>query len=210
LRGGRFKSGFARAALAAGLLAALAGGCKRKAAAPVPAGPCLGSDVCGPGRYCSFSPALCGRGPTPGSCKLRPASCTGDYAPVCACDGKVYDDECAAHLAGHDLDVTGRCEAVIPDWAPCGPRYCDARTSYCEIYLSDVFEIPTTYTCRPLPEACRPGAGAARDGGAGAGAAPTCSCFPAETPCLSFCGPLPTGGVTGFHLTCQGVKEPRK
>jgi hypothetical protein len=75
------------------------------------------------------------------------------------------------------------------------------RTSYCQIYLSDVFEIPTTYTCRPLPATCLP-----RD----AGAAPTCDCFPRDTPCLSFCGPLPTGGLTGFHLTCQGRKEPRR
>ena len=198
-----------RGAVIAGVLLALVGGCKRgsSGAAPVPAGPCLGNAVCGPGRYCAFSPALCGRGPAPGSCKLRPASCTGDYAAVCGCDGKVYDDECAAHAAGVDLDVTGRCETVIPDWAPCGPRYCDVRTTYCEIYLSDVFEIPTTYTCRPLPPSCRP----VEDGGADdAGASPACDCFPAGTPCLSFCGPLPTGGLTGFHLTCQGVKEPKR
>jgi hypothetical protein len=195
----------AAAVVAAIACAALIGGCKRggQATTSALAASCLGNAACGPGEFCAFSPALCGRGPVPGSCKPRPASCGKDHTPVCGCDGKIHDDECAAHAAGVDLDVTGSCKAVLPDWAPCGPRYCDVRTSYCEIYLSDVFEIPTTYTCRPLPAACRPVAG-------DAGAHPTCGCFPAGTPCLSFCGPLPTGGLTGFHLTCQGVKEPKR
>jgi hypothetical protein len=83
--------------------------------------------------------------------------------------------------------------------AACGASYCDARESYCEIYLSDVPEPPTDYACRPLPKACKPNDDAT----------PSCDCFPPDTPCLSFCGPLPTGGgVTAFHLTCQGKKPP--
>ena len=117
---------------------------------------------------------------------------------MCACDGKVYDNEGLAHAAGQDLAVMGGCPAQIPNYAACGPHYCDARTSYCEIYLSDVFELPTDHFCRPLPEACKPVAGVAR----------ACACFPASTPCLSFCGPLQTGGIDAFHLTCQGKKPP--
>jgi hypothetical protein len=98
---------------------------------------------------------------------------------------------------GVDLATLGGCPP-IPDWAPCGPRYCDARTSYCEIYLSDATQPPTDYACKDVPASCR------RE----SGAAPTCACFPAHTPCLSFCGPLPTGGLEAFHLTCQGVKRP--
>jgi hypothetical protein len=174
--------------------------CKRRAAA-VAETACLSNAACGEGRHCVFSPGLCGRGPVPGRCEPRPASCETARALACGCDGKVYDNDCLAHAAGVDLAVMGGCDTTLPDWAACGPRFCDVRASYCEIYLSDVFEIPTTYTCRPLPVACRP-----RDGGA----APTCDCFPAGTPCHAFCGPLPTAGVTGFHLTCQGVKEPRR
>lgn len=115
---------------------------------------------------------------------------------MCGCDGKIYDDECDAHAHGVDPDVMGGCKGTVADFVPCGAHYCDARTSYCEIYLSDVLEPPPDHACRPLPSACLPNA--ARP--------PSCDCFPAETPCLSFCGPMWTPGIQGFHLTCQGVK----
>jgi hypothetical protein len=174
--------------------------CKHKSKAAVPA-PCLSNASCPIEQFCSFSPGLCGRGPTPGTCQPRPIQWPTVHAPVCGCDGNVYENETQAHMEGVDLAVMGGCKSVLVDWAPCGPRYCDVRTTYCEIYLSDVFEIPSTYNCRPLPPACLPGA----DGFP----ARTCDCFPKDTPCLSFCGPLPTGGIPGFHLTCQGVKERR-
>ena len=197
-------SGRARAVARALLVVTLVGGvaCRRhETAVEVGAAACLSNAACAVGQYCAFSPGLCGRGPTPGACRPKPAACAPSRAPVCGCDGNTYDSDCQAHAAGVDLAVMGGCKTVLPDWAPCGPRFCDVRTSYCEIYLSDVFEIPTTYTCRRLPAACRP-----RD----AGPAPSCDCFPAGTPCLAFCGPLPTGGPPGFHLTCQGVKEPAR
>jgi len=190
----------ARAALV--IVASLAAnGCRKPAVAPATPTTCLQNSACAADEYCVFAPGLCGRGPVAGTCELRPTSCPPAHAPVCGCDGQVHDGACAARAAGVDLAVMGGCQEAVPDWAPCGPHYCDVRTSYCQIYLSDVFEIPTTYTCRPLPASCLP-----RDGGA----APTCDCFPRDTPCLSFCGPLPTGGLTGFHLTCQGRKEPRR
>ncbi|HEX4334920.1 MAG TPA: hypothetical protein VH062_03340 [Polyangiaceae bacterium] len=121
-------------------------------------------------------------------------ACEG-HAPVCGCDGNVYPDECAAQAKGVDLAEGGGCKPV-PDFIPCGQRYCDAHTSYCEIYMSDVLEPPTTHTCRALPAACL------------AAHSTDCGCFPAGTPCSSFCGPMWTGGVPGFHLTCQGVQVP--
>jgi hypothetical protein len=124
------------------------------------------------------------------------------YAPVCGCDGNLYPSACAAHAAGVDLAVMGGCKERIANYAPCGRRYCDVRTSYCEIFLSDVFDLPTDYFCRPLPPSCL----------AGDGSPPGCDCFPADTRCRSFCGPLPSapGAASGFHLTCQGRLPPNE
>ncbi|HEX3597909.1 MAG TPA: hypothetical protein VHU80_22525 [Polyangiaceae bacterium] len=159
--------------------------------------PCRGETDCPPDEYCAYAPALCGKGHVPGVCRLKPRQCA-EATPVCGCDGKVYGTACAAHASGVDLAELGGCKTPVFDFIPCGQRYCDARTSYCEIYLSDVLEPPTTHACRPLPESCKPGASHP----------PECDCFPSGTPCTSFCGPMWTGGVRGFHLTCQGVRAP--
>ncbi|HEX3774535.1 MAG TPA: hypothetical protein VHV51_08725 [Polyangiaceae bacterium] len=162
---------------------------------------CHDNSSCARNEYCEFEPGLCGKGQAPGTCRARPTACpsgAGTYEPVCACSGKVYDNACAAHAAREDLAVMGGCKAIIPDFAACGANYCDAHKSYCEIYLSDVFDLPTDHFCQPLPDACK----------LTNGKKPSCDCFPKETPCLSFCGPLATGGIDAFHLTCQG-KHPK-
>ena len=165
-----------------------------------PAGGCRTHADCSSDAYCEFTPGLCGAGKRAGSCRPRPAACTEPYAPACGCDGHVYESPCSAHAAGVDLAVTGGCKEAIRGYAPCGRSYCDVKIAYCEVFLSDVREIPTDYFCRPLPPGCRPGDGSAR----------TCDCFPADTRCRSFCGPLPTapGAEVGFHLTCQGQRPP--
>jgi hypothetical protein len=125
-------------------------------------------------------------------------ACARESHPVCGVDHRVYDSEQAARGAGVELSITGGCKTVIVDFIPCGAHYCDARRDYCEIYLSDVPELPTSQTCRSLLAGCKPSTGSQ----------PACDCFPRETPCLTFCGPTFTGGTPGFHLTCQGVKVP--
>jgi hypothetical protein len=147
-----------------------------------------------------YAPGLCGKGKKPGVCAPKPVSCAGPYAPVCGCDGQVYDSECAAHASGIDVSTTGGCKRAIPGWVACGGHFCDVGTSYCEMFLSDVLDPPSDYFCRPLPASCLP-----RDG-----AVPGCECFPPGTRCGTFCGPLPTapGAPSGFHLTCQGRRPP--
>jgi len=153
----------------------------------------LSDAACGADAYCAYTPRLCGKGKRAGVCTKKPLRCESPYSPVCGCDGHTYDSECAANAAGVDLSVNGGCGAKLADWMPCGAHYCDARTSYCEIVLSDVFELPTDSTCKPLPAACVPANGAT----------PSCDCFPSGTRCRSFCGPIETGGLAGFHLTCR-------
>jgi hypothetical protein len=175
-------------------IAAATGACRSRSAGPRTCSPVA---PCAAGEYCAYQPQICGKGTRLGTCRAATVGC-GTGAPACGCDGNVYPSECAAHDAGVDLDVTGGCRADVPDFIHCGPRFCDAKTQYCEIYLSDVLEPPPDYACKPLPSTCVPDGGKAR----------TCDCFPPGTPCLSFCGPMPTGGVEGLHLTCQGVKHP--
>jgi hypothetical protein len=170
------------------------------ASAPDARGPCHANADCPADDACVFTPGLCGKGKRSGACLPRPAVCTEMYEPVCGCDGKVYESACAARIAGVDVSVTGGCKEKIAGWAACGGHYCDVRTSYCEIFLSDVPEPPTDSFCRALPPSCLPGDGAARG----------CDCFPRGTRCAEFCGPLPTapGAMSGFHLTCQGRRAP--
>jgi hypothetical protein len=155
---------------------------------------CAAQGACGLAEYCAFQPSLCGKGKRPGRCRPSPPACEAPLSPVCGCDGRVYGSECAAHAAGVDLAAAGGCQERVPGWIPCGPRYCDARASYCEIVLSDVFELPTDYACRTLPPTCLPVGDAAAE----------CDCFPPETRCLSFCGHIASASsLSGFHLTCR-------
>jgi hypothetical protein len=118
---------------------------------------------------------------------------------VTACDREPQPAAGTRAPAEADGSIFPRLEERPRDFMPCGDRSCDAKTSYCEIYLSDVPEPPSDYECRPLPAACLPNLAHP----------PSCECFPLDTPCLSFCGPLPTAGRPGFHLTCQGKRKPR-
>jgi len=156
---------------------------------------CRDNSGCSPVQYCAFTPGLCGKGKRAGTCRQRPRACDGLYRPVCGCDKRVYANECEASAAGIDLSVAGGCndEPRLRDWIGCGARFCDAHKNYCEIILSDVLEPPTDHTCKPLPPACVPQGDVAR----------SCSCFPRETRCVSFCGYIDNRGVKGFHLTCR-------
>ena len=159
-----------RAAAALALIAVVGSGCRQPSPAPhrdaggatTAARPCSPAAPCPSGDYCAYTPGLCGKGKHPGTCQPRPAACSDSGAPVCGCDGRVHESACAAHAAGVDLAVMGGCGHTVPGFAACGPRYCDARTSYCQIDLSDVLEPPTDHACLPLPPACLPDAGVAR------------------------------------------------
>lgn len=81
--------------------------------------------TCGGGELCLFEEgAICGWADATGTCEPVPAACYSLYAPVCACDGNVYSNDCMAHAAGtsvlHELEpaVAGD---VVGEWSGTAP-----------------------------------------------------------------------------------------
>lgn len=84
--------------------------------------------LCGPGLTCEIPDGQCG-GPgstTPGVCVTRPAGCMAEDAPVCACNGRTYDNDCHRRAAGVALASQGACPGVAlgqvcdgPERGPC-------------------------------------------------------------------------------------------
>jgi hypothetical protein len=144
--------------------------------------------TCAEGLYCEFQNNGCGFEDGTGTCEPRPTACPESpiAQPVCGCDGQVYDSECAAEVAGTDVDdYAGNCTPP-PQTFRCGHLFCSSMSEYCQIDLSDVVGWPNGYACLPTPGAC-PDSGA------------TCECV-ADQPCGTQCD-TSSGGVT---VSCPG------
>src|SRR5262249_39236635 len=102
----------------------------------------------------------------------------------CADDGKIYDDLCKAHAAGHRAANADVCDHP-PDALLCGPTTCSAGT-YCELAVNDVNGVILAAGCKPLPSACVPPL--------------HCACVAGET-CGSFC----EAGPNGLTVSCGGA-----
>lgn len=111
---------------------------------------------CGANEYCAFALQSCGDDPNDvGTCTPRPDGCDAVFQPACGCDGKVYGNACSAAMEGIDVSAAGGC-APPEGFFPCGAGFCDLKTSYCEVQLSDVVGLPDTFTCKDLPNNCDP------------------------------------------------------
>jgi hypothetical protein len=141
---------------------------------------------CGPTEYCDFPRNTCGAADEQGTCKARPQACPDIYSPTCACDGKVYGNDCDAAGQGTDLSNFGDCPPPNPGLFNCGPTFCATNQQYCILTTSDVGGEPDSYGCGNLPAGCAVPA--------------TCDCLKGE-PCGSICEVLSNGQL---RLTCPG------
>jgi hypothetical protein len=145
---------------------------------------------CGAQGYCQFPYAECTDStfmsiPMPGSCTVRPVTCDQTQAPVCGCDGKVYQNACLANLAGLDVGATACAASVTPDkYIPCGPLYCDPSATYCQIGEGNAGD--TYWNCVALPAACQ-------------GTAPVCTCL-GTLPSGQVCTVVQGTGVSGLQV----------
>jgi hypothetical protein len=65
---------------------------------------------CAADEYCDYTNNECGIADGAGTCTRRPDACADIFKPTCACDGKVYPNECDAAVHGFDISANGRCE----------------------------------------------------------------------------------------------------
>lgn len=67
-------------------------------------------DTCGDDEYCAYLPGgWCGAADAEAVCRMRPSDCTTLAQKVCGCDGKEYDNACAANKAGTGITNLGAC-----------------------------------------------------------------------------------------------------
>jgi hypothetical protein len=150
-----------------------------------------GQMSCSATEYCDYADNGCGVGDLTGTCKPRPDVCpvnaTGAAppaivaTPTCACDGKIYSNDCDAFRAGFDVNAHGTCNVPAGEFA-CGTTQCTLATQYCR--RQPHTKGSDTFSCVALPAGCSDNQG--------------CSCLQAQ-PCGNLCAGTSAAGMT---LTC--------
>ena len=60
---------------------------------------CSSQADCAADKWCSYT----GCGFTTGQCLAKPSDCSGQFSPICGCDGHTYDSACHAQKAGKSI-----------------------------------------------------------------------------------------------------------
>jgi hypothetical protein len=126
--------------------------------APDPTGTTCGGlkpAACAAGEYCNYpASAQCGAADQTGTCAKIPSACDAVLKPVCGCNGKTYDNACAAAAAGVSVSSTGACAAT---GKACGARLGNtcASTEYCKFSPEAICgRADATGTCTAIPMSC--------------------------------------------------------
>lgn len=77
----------------------------------VPPASCMVNGECADGEWCRKDPGRCA---WEGVCEPKPMACPVLEIPVCGCDGKGYENSCAAHSKGVNLLVLDDCRVLEP------------------------------------------------------------------------------------------------
>lgn len=70
--------------------------------------PCHANTDCLVTEFCQKAMSPCAPA-SPGTCELRPTTCSGVYSPQCGCDGTTYTNVCNANKAGTNVEHAGVC-----------------------------------------------------------------------------------------------------
>ncbi len=102
--------------------------------------------------YCHFMDGICAAGNATGTCDPIPTTCAGAASsPVCGCDGKTYEDRCAAQSAGTSVAAMGACT--------CGGSTADGGTAcepgkFCNYGVGTCSMANPSGTCTVPPTSC--------------------------------------------------------
>jgi len=111
---------------------------------------------CGEEEFCNLDFTCFIEDPT-GQCEPLPQACPDVWAPVCACDGTTYGNECDAHMAGAAIASEGSCEE--PPVQTCGGGGGDEigcpNGSFCDYDLRDTCGWADALGhCEEVPQGC--------------------------------------------------------
>ena len=153
---------------------------------------CETATDCGSGSYCASGVGVCLTAQVLGFCQTIPTTCPAVVDPVCGCDGKQYDNPCAAAHAGVSVASTGPCSTSCG-----GPSLltCSDKTTYCHFGDTVCGEGNALGTCDPVPTSCTGATPLTVCGCDGKTYASRCAAQVAGTS-VQAVGPCPCGGTS--------------